>query len=1233
MIANLRMPLLALVTIEVLLCIAHLMWPEYQWGQGRKSYFNFNNRLTPATWLVTAQLIATSLFFLAVSHKETLRKPFWVMAAIVALAMSALAFTRFHHVINGIGSDDLGEYQYLLMAGFSVSFLLYFGESYLHALGDNKDAKAYAVIWLTLWVIYLLIPESDNLYLALISGVTRLFGATAFLYSAGLFLFGYSRDSGRGPQQKPAPFHAWNLYAGVFGTTFTIIFLQIILFQLLTIFNNYNSANSVISTALLGISIGGLLAYHTDNDRRRSALALWGLLLPFAILLSFGAAVALHKSTILAPLLLTVPFIACGYLITAALTFSDSYRIYFFDLLGAALGAILLNSALVMFREESGLLFLSAFTFITAIFFIRLHPVKSFRAPLITLALLGSAIFITGGYLNLETDWLNVVRAKVSKQHKKAETLFSRSSFVGRYDIVRRQPDSSTLKSYDNGRTIDTIRPNPVEDFAIDPRMPNNMYDNPAILIIGLSGDGVTKTGRFLSNDVHGVEINPSVVDLMTGELVPYNGDNYKDITVELLDGRSYLERNDKAFDMITLLNAHYAKGGVRGRSAAPEYLNTLEAAHMYLDHLTPRGTLIIEEPANNPLREAHPYKQLVTLKKALEDRGAKNPERHFFVFRWITKTNNYIQILMKKTPFTKDENILLKKWLKEVDDIRKIEKEEGVYKGPIKNSVTTMLSDPYIPLDTNFSKIIRGQMDREFMVKRNVTVITDDKPFPFRIDPASQSIKDGYVKTLIVALLVLPFCFAPLFGREIDRMPALRHMFIVMFTGAAYLLIEVTLIQHLGIFIGSPIVTFTLVLGTLFIFSGIGSLSSGAMKQKGLWISLLTIIVLLVVYIKLSPIVFAATARNPLLVKMGIAVILIAPIAFFMGVPFPYTLRTAAKDGLPPTLLFAMNGALGALAVPLAMNTSTAWGLTATAMIGVSLYLLVGLLFLSARAMLFTAVTNVVAAMALLTLLYSPWLTCDVEAYPKALDKHEVYAVSYGSSEYKESRAIKGGAPSKKVSFDWFYWVIKSDDGVTLVDTGFGDRNKARKKEFTRYERPVVKLRELGIEPDDVRDIIVTHGHWDHIGSLSDYPNANIHIQQKEFDSIKEKTDRPGVKALLTAENEGRLKLKDGSAVFAPGIDITAGGGHTIGSQYVTVKTLDGPVIIGGDTAYLYKSIDRYLPTGANYDENENISAIREMNKKAASPFFILPGHDKRVLKKFPQVAPKIAYIGILAK
>ena len=243
------------------------------------------------------------------------------------------------------------------------------------------------------------------------------------------------------------------------GTTFALIFLQIILFQLLTIFSNYLTANSVISIALLGSSVGGLIGYFAARKAPLSAMITASLLLPVAILLAFGTVVMLMDTPLVASVLLMVPFVCSSVVITIALVKLDSHLAYFGTLIGSGLGALLVSVALTNFREESSLLLLAAFSLLVAACFIVIYPERRTRNTLLLLVVFGIIGLVAAGTLNLQYDWLNVVRTRLEGRYPAGGVFFLGVVASGslRRDSPRtRRHDSQSIREWSCDR-YDTV--------------------------------------------------------------------------------------------------------------------------------------------------------------------------------------------------------------------------------------------------------------------------------------------------------------------------------------------------------------------------------------------------------------------------------------------------------------------------------------------------------------------------------------------------------------------------------------------------------------------------------------------------------------------------------------------------------------------------------------------------------------------------------------------------------
>jgi glyoxylase-like metal-dependent hydrolase (beta-lactamase superfamily II) len=212
----------------------------------------------------------------------------------------------------------------------------------------------------------------------------------------------------------------------------------------------------------------------------------------------------------------------------------------------------------------------------------------------------------------------------------------------------------------------------------------------------------------------------------------------------------------------------------------------------------------------------------------------------------------------------------------------------------------------------------------------------------------------------------------------------------------------------------------------------------------------------------------------------------------------------------------------------------------------------------------------------------------------------------------------------------DYFVWAIHRAEGPPLiVDTGFGEAAAAaRGRTITR---PVLQgLRDAGIDHLAVEDVILTHLHYDHAGSLSTFPNARFHIQDAElaFATGRQICERE-VRAPFDGEPVAQLVRKlyadhvvfhAGDEEFAPGITLRLAHGHTAGLMVVCCETARGTVVLASDAAHLYANITRRIPFPIFVDEADYARAQeRVMELAGHSLDHLIPGHDPLVLACFP--------------
>lgn len=250
----------------------------------------------------------------------------------------------------------------------------------------------------------------------------------------------------------------------------------------------------------------------------------------------------------------------------------------------------------------------------------------------------------------------------------------------------------------------------------------------------------------------------------------------------------------------------------------------------------------------------------------------------------------------------------------------------------------------------------------------------------------------------------------------------------------------------------------------------------------------------------------------------------------------------------------------------------------------------------------------------------------------------YDVDAVSYGIiPDFPVSGLIAGADTARRMDIQMMVWVLRDDERTVLVDAGF-----YRDKYFERWTvedfvRPSEALAALGIAPDDVTDIIVTHLHWDHAGGMDLFPNAQVWIQRAELAYYRDEVENPAavgvdpedLAVLAELQERGALHLVDGDSVEVfPGVTVYTGGRHTYASQFVGVDVADGTIVIASDNVYLYENLDLRVPIAQTFDAESNLAAQDRMRRLASRLEYIVPGHDPAVFERFPGPVAGVASI-----
>ena len=247
--------------------------------------------------------------------------------------------------------------------------------------------------------------------------------------------------------------------------------------------------------------------------------------------------------------------------------------------------------------------------------------------------------------------------------------------------------------------------------------------------------------------------------------------------------------------------------------------------------------------------------------------------------------------------------------------------------------------------------------------------------------------------------------------------------------------------------------------------------------------------------------------------------------------------------------------------------------------------------------------------------------------------DVHEIYALRYAHHDRHASENYLFGDPHDiNQPLAYFVWVIKGPSGTFLVDTGF-DRTMAEKR-GRQIVRPVGEsLQALGIAPDTIEDVIVTHLHYDHCGNHDLFPRARYHLQDDEVayatgrcmchPMIRIPFEEEDVVAMVRKVFANRVRFHDGDSQVAPGITLHRIGGHSKGLQSVRVKTQRGHVMLASDASHLYAHFQEGRVFPVTYNIGDVLEGYQTLKRLADSPEHIVPGHDPDVAKRYPAARP----------
>jgi spermidine synthase len=784
-----------------------------------------------------------------------------------------------------------------------------------------------------------------------------------------------------------------------FLTAGVTLFMQVLVHRMVSakLLNNY--AFLVISLSMLGFALSGVvLTRWLDRlladfeDAASSCAALF-------VLASLGASVLFYRwdpghqflsygrgfllqfgSWIPLALPFAVPFVFSGLILGMLLSDArlPTPRIYFADLLGSALGAFGVILSIQDLGVERSVLWACAGMLAGTV--LLAPPRRGTSWGLVAVAALAIAAVSAGRDKAFEMRypessalwqvqqlpkpygieyiaWDPVTRIEISRiRPPDPEEAYTPSLIGGnrvfheRFRRMLTQNNWAFAYAVDYDGNPDSLKG--IEETVYSAAYHASSVTRPRALVIGVGGGFDVLTAlHFDTSEVTGLEVNAATLDVLSRVYRDYFRAWVEDPRVRLVaaEGRHYLATHPETYDVIQL-------SGVDSYSGTPgavhvfseSYLYTAEAFDLYLSRLRADGILNVMRVEFMLPRDM--LRVLVTAVAALRRAGVERPSAHVMVLE--EPTGHYVSVLVKKTPFTDSERERVASWTAGNRFLRL--------------SVAPGLQSPEGNMFARFLALGSPALESAFVraYPFDISPVVDDRPFFFRTsywwhvlskDPIIRDFSPPVMELsllmllAVVGLTALACIYLPLrlLSARGLRVPGTRRYWVFFGgIGLGYLAIEVALLQKFGLFLGHPNYALSVVLASLLLTTGLGSLWSAHIVG---WVGRLRFMAYILAGLVLAEYALALPSLSGLMglsfwAKCLVVFALVAPLGVCLGTFLPTALEQL-KSTAPAFVPWAwgINGIFSVLAPILSVGVSMTWGMNALLLAALPVYLVAG--------------------------------------------------------------------------------------------------------------------------------------------------------------------------------------------------------------------------------------------------------------------------------------------------
>jgi hypothetical protein len=772
---------------------------------------------------------------------------------------------------------------------------------------------------------------------------------------------------------------------GLFFATLATLLLETLNARLLSVLTWYHLSFFAVSLAMLGMAAGAVHVFLRP-DRFAPQLApralarttfLFALSIPlshlFTLVIPFTPINGVTTMEVLPiavfTVVLAVPFVLSGVLVTLALTRVGGPigKVYAWDLVGAATGCLFVIVLLEQMNLSSTFFIAAAAAAVAAWCFHRgAGTPHAGRSLILAVTLASVAVINAVGF-----EQFQIV-------YPKNRQLWLQSSLnaIARwnshsYVIVHRPGDSPAFMwgpAEGAGRfrtntawlVIDGEAGSPITEW--DGRreslqwvsydvttLPYFLRQNGDVGIVGVGGGRDVLSAIWAgSRSVLGVEVNRIMLDLHNGSHRNFSKIAMQpEVTLVHDDGRAYLTRTERRFDVLQIsLVDTWASTGAGAFSLSENGLYTLEAWRVFLDRLTPGGVLSVSrwfDPDN-----VSETSRLVSLGiAALIDRGVERPRDHLV----LAVRERVATLMVSSRPFTDADRLILESTRESRGYTLAVSPWAPSAGGPVIDRIAA---------STTMAELMDATADPMYDYRPP----TDARPYYFNMlkpqalwsgVPLPQDgalggnlratlmlvVLLGVTTVLVGLIIVYPLITAGRPAMPLGRFALSMSYFAII--GFAFMLIQIAFLQRFAVYLGHPTYTLAVVLFSMLLCAGIGSVLSERLHvgERGLFrVVPVMVAIALVVTALVLPVVVANTITAGLAWRTVLVLAFTAPVATLLGFCFPIGARLIAGTPAVTAWAWGLNGAFGVLASILAVGLSIWVGIDANFWVAAVLYL-----------------------------------------------------------------------------------------------------------------------------------------------------------------------------------------------------------------------------------------------------------------------------------------------------